>query len=100
MKLRRKIENGLGAALLLAVFAVPAHSAEIVVPSGAALQGQIQIMENRVQRQQYQQNQQIMRQIDRGAADRQPRDPHVTIMKPACPRPVFGDAVSPAPACR
>lgn len=100
MKLHWKIRNGLGAALLLAVFAVPSHSAEVVVPSGAVLQGQIQTMENRIQRQQYQQNQQIMREIDRGAANRQPQNPHVTIMRPGCQRPVFGDADSPPPSCR
>lgn len=69
--------------------------------SGTLLrQNEIQMMENRLQRQQFQQDQQLRREWDRQAVPAQPVRPDVPIMKPRCPAQVFGNTYAVPTGCR
>jgi hypothetical protein len=95
-----KIFGFLCALLVLSASAAPSHAAEVLVPTNPVLQNQLRIMENRVQRQQFQQNQQIMREIDRQDTDRQARQPRVPVMRPGCQLPVYGNGGTASAGCR
>ena len=89
-----KVLGGVCAALMVAS-AAPSWSAEILVPAAPLIQqNEMQALQNRLQRQQYQQNQQLLRELDRQAVPPQPRRQNVPIMKPTCQLPVYGESGS------
>ncbi len=83
-------------ALALAVLCTPALAVDIIIPSDPlARQGnrlQIQNLENRLRRQQFQQQQQNLRELDRDAGRYQP-PPVVPRVTPNCRNQVYGSRI-------
>jgi len=82
-----------GAALSLAIVAVvaPAQSVELNPPLTTLSPAQLQNLNNRERRLDFQQRQQFNREIDSLTIQRQPR-PQVPVMKPRCPLQTSGAA--------
>lgn len=79
----------------LSLMLAGAASAQAVPPS-AALQndaGDLRALENRIQRQQYQQQQQQFREQDRMAIPLNPQPPVVPVIRPGCQTQVYGNRV-------
>ncbi len=86
----------LAGALLVAAISQAAPSyAQIVIPTNRnalVQQNELQQFENRLQRQQYQQQQQIYRELDRPAAPRS--QPNVPIYDKTCRMEAVGNTIS------
>lgn len=83
----------LGAAVLLTIVAAvaPAQSVELDRPLTTLSPTQLQNLNNRERRLDFQQRQQFNREIDSQAIQRKPR-PQVPVMKPRCPLQTSGTA--------
>lgn len=95
MNTRFPTDRVIGAALALAIAAatVPVHAAEIGRSPVITLSpGELQNLNNRERRLDYQQLQQIYRELDSQAIRRQQQRPEVPVMKPRCPLPTSGAA--------
>jgi len=84
--------------LILSPTLAGAAAAQVVLPpaGGAVLRndaGDLSIIQNRLQRQQYQQQQQRFREDDRLAMPRQPQRQDLPAIKPACRAQVYGGRV-------
>ncbi|CAM5471667.1 hypothetical protein ATER59S_03151 [Aquamicrobium terrae] len=85
---------------VLPALAGPAGAAGTVMVPGAVMQqNEMQMLQDRIQRQQYQQNQQIIRELDRQATPSRPLREQVPVMKPNCQVQVFGNSYG-GTACR
>jgi hypothetical protein len=86
-------------AVVLAAVAALSVSTEagadaLLPPAGANTQsnaGQLKALENRIQRQQYQQRQQQYRAEDRSAVPLNRQTPRVPVMKPSCQIRIYGN---------
>jgi|GEM_PF-1827384 parvulin-like peptidyl-prolyl isomerase len=70
-------------------------SAQIVIPTNrntSLQQGQLQQLQNSLQRQQYQQQQQLYRELDRQAVPKP--QPNVPVFTPTCRADAVGNAIS------
>jgi hypothetical protein len=70
-------------------------SAQIVIPTNrnpSVEQGQLQQLQNSLQRQQYQQQQQLYRELDRQAAPKP--QPNVPVFNPTCRAEAVGNTIS------
>jgi len=85
-----------GAALAMAMLCAPALAVDILIPNDPlARQGnrlQIQNLENRLRRQQFQQQQQNLRELDRDSGQYQP-PPAVPRVTPNCRNQVYGSRI-------
>ncbi len=80
---------------LLTASALSSASAQVVIPTnrnGLIQQGQLQQLQNRLERQQYQQQQQIYRELDRQTAPK-PR-PDVPVLGKTCQLETTGNTIS------
>lgn len=71
-------------------------SAQIVLPSGGGVTlrndaGDLRALENRIQRQQYQQQQQQFREDDRLSIPLRQQQPEVPVIRPGCQVQVYGN---------
>lgn len=84
----------LALALPLPVAGAAAAAGGVATPGVLLQQNELQMMQNRLQRQQFQQNQQIIREIDRQAV--QPRAPReqVPVIRPGCQIQIYGNGYS------
>jgi len=80
-----------GLALLPAAAGCAQAAGNVTAPGVLLQQNELQMMQNRLQRQQYQQNQQIIREIDRQAPPQAPPRQPVPVIKPGCQGQVFGN---------
>jgi hypothetical protein len=80
---------------LLMASALSQASAQIVIPTNrntSLQQGQLQQLQNSLQRQQYQQQQQLYRELDRQAVPKP--QPSVPVFTPTCRADAVGNAIS------
>jgi hypothetical protein len=71
-----------------------AYADALLPPAGSNAQGnagQLKALENRIQRQQYQQRQQQYRAEDRSAVPLNRQTPQVPVMKPSCQIRIYGN---------
>jgi hypothetical protein len=101
MNAKRSLAHPAKAAIVATVLAaaaaltISAHAdADALPPAGSNAQsdaGQLRALENRIQRQQYQQRQQQYRAEDRSAVPLNRQTPQVPVMKPSCQIRIYGN---------